>query len=361
VPVTRSGGSDSYPNQQTSPLLGDPVNFDNLSTKPIPVKDLVSQSDSKGLLDEDDIHDVSVNFQHQLSVQEKPKTPPLSSLSVKENAVPTVSVPHRLVHTEVSTAYSVLTPVCSTVNLHATLVNTTFSLGASLPALNPDVPPRSYIHRQTPAADSPQLCHRCHFNTTSALVAPPSPSQCTSPCGIAPSPGINGGKSISRAEHAHHSAGRKHSMPNRGSRLLSSDAAVAPLQAATTITDDLLQTSQHVMPAQQEEVLTHVSQVTPVTAGLFDLRMGDWSPLQTAIHADPPEADLHSRQSTGSSTTDAGSLPHLHHWNPCRAIYPCTQRVYLLHCLHNSLQFRFSGGELITMRHFKHEDHKLQC
>jgi hypothetical protein len=84
---------------------------------------------------------------------------------------------------------------------------------------------------------------------------------------------------------------------------------VAPLQAATTITDDLLRTFQHVMPAQQEEVLTHVSQVAPVTAGLFDLRTGDGNPSRTAAHAGPSKADLHSSQSTGSSTTDVRSLP----------------------------------------------------
>jgi hypothetical protein len=190
-----------------------------------------------------------------------------------------------------------------------TEVNTAIFLGASLPVLNPDVPPRFYVHRQTHAADSPQLCHRRHLNTTSALVAPPSRSQCASSCSTAPLPGVRGGKSISLAEHVHRSAGRKQSMPNRGNRLLSTDAAVAPLQAATTITDDLLQKFQHVMPAQQEEVLTHVSQVAPVTAGLFDLRTGDGNPCRTAVHADPPKADLLSSQSTGSSTTDVRSLP----------------------------------------------------
>jgi hypothetical protein len=309
IPAHRSGCFDTNSSQHMSPLFSDPVNFNNLSTKPISVKDLVSHSQPKGTLAKHDVH-VSVKPKYRSPVRENPETPSSSLLSSAEKgAVITTPVNHRFVRTEVNTAYGVSTPVCSAVNLHATLVNAAFSLGASLPVLNPDVPPRFYVHRQTHAADSLQLCHRRHFNTTSALVAPPLRSQCASSCSTAPLPGVNGGKFISRAQHAHHSTGRKHSMPNRGNRLLFPNAAVAPLQAATTITDDLLRTFQHVMPAQQEEVLTHVSQVTPVTAGLFDLRTGDGNPPRTAVHADPSHADLFSSQSPSSSTTDVRSLP----------------------------------------------------
>jgi hypothetical protein len=155
VPAGRSGRSDTNLNQQTSPLLGDPVNFDNLSTKPISVKDLVSQSKSKGKLGHsDDIHDVSVKLKHRLPVRENAKTLPSSSLSsVEKNAVTATPVKHRLARTEVSTAHSVSTSVCPVVKPLATVINNALTCRASLPILSPDVPSRFHVHRQTHAAD----------------------------------------------------------------------------------------------------------------------------------------------------------------------------------------------------------------
>jgi hypothetical protein len=108
-------------------------------------------------------------------------------------------------------------------------------------------------------------------------------------------------------------------LPNRGNCLLSTDTAVAPFQAATT-TDNLPCTFQHVLPVLQEEVLTHVGQVALNTASLFNLRTGDGNPpWTTTAHADPSHADqshadlsradLFFSQFSGSSATDARSLP----------------------------------------------------
>jgi hypothetical protein len=135
---------------------------------------------------------------------------------------------------------------------------------------------------------------------------------------------------------------------------------VAPLQATTT-TDDLQQTSQQVLPILQEEVLTHIGQVASVVDSLFNLRTGDGNPHQTTTHTDPSEANLHFSQIIGSSATEASSLPISMAATPVVQINCCVQRIYFLHCLHDSLQPHFSGEDLVTMRQFKNDDPQLYC